>query len=978
MRTRYIILAMSLFLCFMAQGQFYTTGDDPLSMRLWQVKTDKYRIIFDEPMLPWAKSLSLVMDSVVQRAPLSLAYSPRRIDVLLHSRHAYSNGLVSWAPRRLEMFTFSSRESDCIPWMWHLALHEYRHVVQTSMLNRGFTRFLHGLFGEQIEGAVLGIYVPLWFLEGDAVVTETALSNGGRGRKAYFLQGMRALALSGMTPKYDCAYNGSYRHHYPDYYTMGYLTVANARLKYGADVWRDAMELTGSRSWSLNPFNRSLRHSTGKNKVELYDEAMKDWTARWQQQDSSVVASPYDVLTSHHCDYCDYLSPVSVPQGVIAYKTCPESIPSIVLVAHDGSERTLVFPSPRNEADLTVHGDTLLWCERIPHIRWDNASRSIVKGLVLSSGHKFTYLSDGVYSLPSISPDGRYVAVTNIDSSSHTHIEVHDSASRDVVWSLAVDGEVTSLAWHGNGCLALVRLTSDGKAVETVDFNGNFHTVVSSAYHNIRYLASDGCNIYFSDDESGIDNIVKVDEQGVLTYVTSSRFGAAWPCVTSSGIVYSDYSPSGYRLVRAANTGECLLSSSPNVLSLVADSLSRQEGGAVHLSLADTASFAAAVPKRYRRISHLFRFHSWGAAVVDADAMTISPGIALSSQNTLGTSVLSVGCRPGNSDDYERLFVKYRYTGFFPKLELDFSAGHYDYHFDGVYVNAEKTSGVRIFYDDRQNVSHIKGSVSLPLNFSRGAWMSGLSAYASVDRVYESSFVYHTQNVTGDGTSLFLSKEVSTNAYESSLYALADYRLGGHFVRRPSSRDASYRYGISAELGFKQALFGHDYGRCYYLGASLYLPGIAKHHSVNVLFQSQRKLQGEERTTLDGRHYRLLLGDAIGVPRGTKRVRNEAMSLLRVNYLLPLVNPDWSLGSIVFVKRILLRPFYDVAWGTSCPLSLDYPSSHFSVSSFGSDVWMESHWLRLPYRVDVGYRYAYSVDDKASVGSLLLSVKIAK
>lgn len=967
---------MSLLLGCMAQGQYFMTGDDPLDMRLWQIKSAKYRIIYDEPMSQWAKTLSHVMDSVAVRVPATLGHSPRRVDVLLHSRHAYSNGLVSWAPSRLEMYTFSSRDGDCIPWMHHLALHEYRHVVQTSMINKGFTRFLHGIFGEQIDGAVLGLYVPLWFLEGDAVVTETSLSNGGRGRKASFLQGMRALALTGNAPKYDCAYNGSYRHYYPDYYTMGYLTVSNARLKYGTDVWRDAMELVGRRSWSVNPFSRSLRRSTGKGKVDLYDEAMADWTRRWQHQDSMIVATPYDVLSSHHCDYCDYLSPIITDKGIVAYKTCPETIPAIILISSDGAERVLAYPSPRNEANLTVHGDTVLWCERHPHVRWENASASVVMGFDISSGRKFPYLSDGVYSLPSISPDGKRMAVLNIDRSARTSIEIRNFPTRNVEQSLYIEGEVTSLSWHGNDGLAYVRLTGSGKSIEIMDLAGNVRTVISSAYHNIKHLVSDGRNLYFSDDESGIDNIVKVDEFGSCSHVTSSRFGAAWPCVSGNDIVYSDYSPSGYQIVRATIPDSISL---PNVCSsfLVADSLRMQEGGVVSFP-DEIESVSQATPRRYRRISHLFRFHSWGPVSIDADAMTISPGIAISSQNTLGTSVLTAGYRVLNSESHERLYVNYSYSGLYPKLALSCSTGYYDYKFDGAYLNAEKTSGVRVYYDDRQKVSDIKCTATLPLNFSRGAWLSGMNIVASVDRRYESSFTYYTQTVTGNGDDLFLSRDVISHAYESSLYAFAEYRVGGYLIRRPSSRDAGYRYGVSLDVGQKSSLFGRDYGQCSYLSATLYLPGIMKHHGISILFQTQAKTVGEERTTIDGRQYRCLMSDAIGVPRLTTRVRNDIMSLLRFNYTLPIANPNWSLGGLLFVKRILLRPFYDVAWGRTSPFSNESSSSHFNVSSVGSDLWMESHWLRLPYRVSLGYRYAYLAEDETTSGSVILGIKLSK
>ena len=53
-------------------------------------------------------------------------------------------------------------------------------------MNKGFTKVLSYILGEQAPGGVLGLYIPSWFLEGDAVSTETALSNSGRGRTCAF------------------------------------------------------------------------------------------------------------------------------------------------------------------------------------------------------------------------------------------------------------------------------------------------------------------------------------------------------------------------------------------------------------------------------------------------------------------------------------------------------------------------------------------------------------------------------------------------------------------------------------------------------------------------------------------------------------------------------------------------------------------------------------------------------------------------
>src|SRR5690606_41616914 len=82
------------------------------------------------------------------------------------------------APRRSEFFTTPPQRNDFQDWLGQLAVHELRHVVQIDKL----TGYLSAPFFEQLAFAIYGITLPSWFFEGDAVTTETVLSNSGRGR----------------------------------------------------------------------------------------------------------------------------------------------------------------------------------------------------------------------------------------------------------------------------------------------------------------------------------------------------------------------------------------------------------------------------------------------------------------------------------------------------------------------------------------------------------------------------------------------------------------------------------------------------------------------------------------------------------------------------------------------------------------------------------------------------------------------------
>ena len=96
---------------------------------------------------------------------------------------------------------------------------QFRHVVQLDKVNQGLTKDLYYLFGEIFPIAVVGVYVPMWFMEGDAVCFETAVGHLGRGRSPEFLNEMKAQILEKGIYNYSKAVLGSNKDFVPNRYT---------------------------------------------------------------------------------------------------------------------------------------------------------------------------------------------------------------------------------------------------------------------------------------------------------------------------------------------------------------------------------------------------------------------------------------------------------------------------------------------------------------------------------------------------------------------------------------------------------------------------------------------------------------------------------------------------------------------------------------------------------------------------------------
>ncbi len=250
---KFLCIAVYLLLSAVSNAQYYSSGSDPASIQWNQIKSPYFKVVFPDEFEREARRFTAILDSLYVHGGYSLNHTPKPIPVLMHSRDAYSNGFVSWAPKRMEIYTTPHQDLFAQDWLEQLAIHEFRHVVQIDKLNQGFTRGLSYVFGQQAIGAVLGLYAPMWFLEGDATLTETLLSPSGRGRKPEFEQQLRAQLLEKGSYHYDKAYFGSYNDYIPNHYNMGYLLVAGARHTYGADVWERALSETGRHAYGASP-----------------------------------------------------------------------------------------------------------------------------------------------------------------------------------------------------------------------------------------------------------------------------------------------------------------------------------------------------------------------------------------------------------------------------------------------------------------------------------------------------------------------------------------------------------------------------------------------------------------------------------------------------------------------------------------------------------------------------------------------------
>ncbi len=357
---KYLLLLLFSLQLVTAYSQLFQTGEDPASLKWQQINTEKFQLIFPEGFEKQAQYFANALDQAYILVPQNLKTSPRKISVLIHNQSVISNGMTPWAPARIEIHNTPPQNIYAENWFNQLAVHELRHVVQIEKMNTGLTKVLGIIFGQQAAAAVFGTYLPWWFIEGDAVVTETALSKSGRGRLPSFEMPLKAQLLEKGIYSYEKATHGSFVDHTPNPYELGYQIVAYGRSKYGSKMWENALENVARKPFSITPFSSSIKNTTGLSKQEFYQNSMEFLKEKWKEIQSELILSDHYPITKTPEHFSNYLNPVfKSDESTIAFKTSMDELNQIVSIDQSGKENVLLTIGSSYKESLSLGANIL-------------------------------------------------------------------------------------------------------------------------------------------------------------------------------------------------------------------------------------------------------------------------------------------------------------------------------------------------------------------------------------------------------------------------------------------------------------------------------------------------------------------------------------------------------------------------------------------------------------------------------------------
>lgn len=936
-QPKYLLLGiLSLLTSLNLHAQFLNYGSDPSGFKWNIVRLPHYDVVYPQGNDSMAYRYALFLENAYPHIQKTIGKPVKaKFPVILHPASMLSNGMVSWAPRRMELITTPSSDLSVQSWDKHLVLHESRHVFQTGKVMNGIFKPLYYLIGEQAAG-VASFFLPTWFLEGDAVSTETAMSNGGRGRLPEFNMIYRTQMFGGKKfYSFDKWLLGSYKNYTGTYYALGYNMTSYARQRYGAYIW----DQTTSRYVRNVFFEKSFKHYTGSGFKKLYHDTFDFLRKDWQQQDSCFVTPQYLSPTTR--SYTSYRYPQVVNDSVvIAVKSGLKDVNSLVMLTHGEEQRLTYIGNINSRPDF--RNQRVYWTEHVPGLRWTHSNYSVLKYYDLQKKRVKTVTPRKRYLTPSVDKNGQMAAVSRNSVQGKNELVLLQLPDGKEMASFPVPGNafVKELTFADDDTVIAVAVTDAGITLfQFTPQNGQWKELFKTTSTNITAPVWREGKIYFESGVNGTNNIYCFNPaDNEVHRLTSARFGAFDPFLSrnSGNLFFADYQASGYRI--ASLPADSLLAEkvaldNPAPMPFV-NTLAAQEGFNLDSARLEAVPFS---PKRYNKALHTFKIHSWAPFYYDVtEAMNTSasdlstivkPGAMILSQNTLNTAIMQAGWY--YSKGYHHGKLSFTYQGWFPVIDL--TANYGSRAFDVTWEKNDKDQEVtRGRYTDRTLIE-TEARVYLPFNLTRNERIRGIQPAL-------------TYFFTNDRYQEHRSGEMRNFQYMLPEVLFYNYR-------RKATRDILPRNGYQLRLQYLTTPFNKEnYGSLYAARLTTYFPGILRNHGLMLRF-------GYQYQELDGKAL-YLPNHLLETPRGYDfQYQTRQQWAFKADYAFSILSPDLNIGSLIYIQRLRANLFYD--------LSRNQASSQnrwTNQSSYGTDLVFDWNVLRMNYPLTTGVRLIQPID----------------
>ncbi|RLD46979.1 MAG: hypothetical protein DRI86_01720 [Bacteroidetes bacterium] len=922
-----------------AHSQFYNTGQDRGSIKWKQIDTEKFRLVYPQFAEQKAQNFANKLLWASQNVGKGLDTTTTKVDVIMHMESSTSNAMVIWAPKRMEVHALSPQNTYAEEWFEQLALHEYRHVVQIDKLNEGFTKIISIVFGEMGTSVVLGAYLPLWYLEGDAVAIETSLSNTGRGREANFNMPLRAQITEKGKYSYDKATMGSYHNFVPDHYILGYHLVTLGKINYGKDIWKNTESFIARNPYYIVPFSHSIKKHSSLRKRAFYNASMDTLNNMWQRQTSDFVLDT--VLCNHSKLFTSYTHSQYLNDTVMfSHKTGINEIGSFVLISNEDNvqnQKRILLPGYSSFDNITLQDSTLFWTETRYHNRWEHLKYSVLMKYNFRNNKREQLSRNTRLYSPTYNSKSKTVACLQQSVSGDYSLVLLSSESGELIKEISMPSFIKNIYIDDNGENIYYYILRD-KGFELIEYNvaseKQNEILPPSLNNRNKILKFDNC-IYFTDDINGVSNIYKKSlASNQISRITDVVFGVGNINKWKNKLVFDNYTSSGWQAT-TINMDNIQLFDNLVFEHKLYESYIIDSNTNIQKNKPADSLFTS---NKYSKIGHLFKLHSWGPIAVNIDNTKVNPGLSFISQNLLSTLELNMGYEYKLDELTNKIYANVDYKAWPVVVSLRTSyQGRREYvpledqHYYGYesYTWNETSLGIFLYRGFR---------------FNKNAYNYYVQPSIGISYLDQNSNS-HTPDIIKDDLNEILS--MSYSIYTSAM-------------RRTAIRDLQPRIGQSLKATYAHTpIIGADLGDILAMESTTYLPFITRHSGMKTYIGLQYKNKEQ-----------FSYSNIIEMPRGLVGVisNNSESFIIKQTFAIPLLYPDISISSLAYIKRVKTYLFADYLFGDDL------------YSSIGADIRFDVHFLRTIAPVDIGLRTSfvtdYSNNEQQVVYQFLLSISI--
>jgi len=923
MKKLSVFFALLFIFCFNAGAQFYSIGEDPAALKWKEIKTEKYRIVFpsgtDSLATEYAKSLERWSEAVGKTSGFIPNQNYKRPQlVILHTQTSYANGVVTWTPRRMELFTTPDAYNNVQgTWMNQLVQHESRHVSQMQYVNGRPYKVFTVLTGQLFAGALSALYCGPAFFEGDAVCAETELGKDGRGRNARFMEYYKASLQEGQYRDWWQWRWGSQNRYAPNHYAAGYMAIAGFRSVYDANDFTKRYFEPLTHGWPF-PFFRwqkTIKDVSGKNLKTAFREVQDSLRAEWDRLDAS--RGTLDSPTQHTKDtrlFSSYSELEAAGDFLYGLRSGLDRTKELVRVHKDGRvEKVHQFNSLGGHLSYNPGNGRLYWSETITDPRW--AMRSWSEIHYLDSTGKIRRLTKKTRFFNPFAA-GDVISVTEYPDNGGSYVVILDSESGEELSRVRAPKELQlSESVILNGHIYVSAQSEDGVGIYLAD--EDFRPVLGPFHSSLTDLRVSGGELCFVSDIDGTEEYYRFRGEGNSPVrITNLKNGGQAFRAIGDTLYFTTITTKGKQVWKQDldKFSPARADFSEAYIHPVAEKLSE----AAIAPLPDTASIPE--PKRYSKAAHLFHFHSWLPAYfkydavgeMSSDVLTNDAGLGVTAffQNDLGTMYGDLGYSAWTKATGWRhsLHGYFSYRGIYPVIEgtVDFNNRSANNYFPVEKLDKGEYKEVRAYSSTDRPCIDGTIKVYVPLTFSSGGWLRGVVPSVSVEM---------NNDFYSDKTNIY-----------SMIYGTASVRA---YSMLPVAKSGIYpRWGIGAELGANAMLLPKDRTNpVHYAYLYGYVPGILRTHGIKLT--------------------------------GLVQKYNSYSGQFSASYAFPFAPVDWSfLGPVAYIRNFEFIGRYSLGLSPNTLTNTLYASVAARLSNL----------LWVPFDTRIGVSCNYTIGGKPAIG----------